>query len=266
MLLAALFPALSFRNGGVSHSTTPAGVAFPQLSGGVFQFFLVRRLDRFFLRHFATPLTGRLGRNGSSTITTNVNAAPDYPVRPPRRWGLVRQRLFAFELPLRTSFSGPPHSAGFSSLASGPRNSCLIGEATSYDTREKAVCAILVIATQCDPVAVSELELRQIAVKVLLGAMLINALHAALEDAEIAFNGVGVDASTDVLASLVVHAAMAKVIVTELVAICLGFVGQDVGFAINVRLHNRDNLVSGGAIDHERTALAALTVNESENR
>jgi hypothetical protein len=41
-------------------------------------------------------------------------------------------------------------------------------------------------------IAVAKLELRKIAVQVLLAAMLINALHAALEDAEIAFHRVAV--------------------------------------------------------------------------
>jgi hypothetical protein len=44
-----------------------------------------------------------------------------------------------------------------------------------------------------DPVVISELEFSQIAMQVLFAAMLVNALHAALEDAEIAFHGVAVD-------------------------------------------------------------------------
>jgi hypothetical protein len=44
-----------------------------------------------------------------------------------------------------------------------------------------------VIETKPDPVIVAEIELRQVAVQVLLGAVLIDASHTALEDREIAF-------------------------------------------------------------------------------
>lgn len=56
----------------------------------------------------------------------------------------------------------------------------------------------------------NEIELGKIAVKVLLAAVLVRALHAALEDAEIAFDRVSVDRRiviTDVLASFVVRTA-----------------------------------------------------------
>lgn len=49
-------------------------------------------------------------------------------------------------------------------------------------------------------VGVAKIELRKIAVKVLLRAVLIDALHAAFEDAEIAFDGVGVDSAPHILA------------------------------------------------------------------
>ena len=40
-------------------------------------------------------------------------------------------------------------------------------------------------------IAVAEIKFRQIAMQVFLTAMLINTLHAALEDAEKAFDGIG---------------------------------------------------------------------------
>ena len=44
-----------------------------------------------------------------------------------------------------------------------------------------------------DPVVIAEIEFRQIAVKVLLVAMLVDALHAALENREYALDGIGVN-------------------------------------------------------------------------
>ena len=44
-----------------------------------------------------------------------------------------------------------------------------------------------------DRLRVAEIELGQIAVKMLLAAMLVNADHAALEDAVVALDGVGAD-------------------------------------------------------------------------
>ncbi len=56
-------------------------------------------------------------------------------------------------------------------------------------------CAVGAIETQRNAIVIPELELCQIAVKVALAAVLINALHAAFDDAEIAFDRVAVDAA-----------------------------------------------------------------------
>src|SRR5438477_6338306 len=89
---------------------------------------------------------------------SDVSAAPSYLVRRPRRCGLVRQRPRAFEPPPRTSSFAPPESACSSPLASGPRTSCLIGEALADDTRQQAACAILVVAAERHAVAVTEIK------------------------------------------------------------------------------------------------------------
>lgn len=64
-----------------------------------------------------------------------------------------------------------------------------------------------VVHAQRRTVGIPEVELSQIAVQMLLAAVQIDALHAALEDAERAFDGVGVDDGggvPDVLALAVV--------------------------------------------------------------
>ena len=58
--------------------------------------------------------------------------------------------------------------------------------------------------------AVAEIELRNIAVKVLLAAMLINALHAAFEDAVEPLKRVGVNVASHIFASAVRDKFMAR--------------------------------------------------------
>lgn len=53
--------------------------------------------------------------------------------------------------------------------------------------------------------------------RVLLGAVLIDALHTALEDAEIAFNRVGVDRSVT-LANILVGAVLNGLVIREVFA------------------------------------------------
>ena len=50
---------------------------------------------------------------------------------------------------------------------------------------------------------IPEIELGQVAVQVLLRAMLIDALHAALEDAEVALDRIGMNGTINVLADAV---------------------------------------------------------------
>ena len=54
-----------------------------------------------------------------------------------------------------------------------------------------------------------ELELGQVAAQVLLGAVLVDPAHPALEDAEIALDGVGVDDAANILAGRVLHRVVA---------------------------------------------------------
>jgi hypothetical protein len=110
--------------------------------------------------------------------------AQAYPSPPLRRWGLVRQRRSFLE-----RFFGTSPTAAFGSrepsfsASSALCTSCLVGKATPNDTSKDAVGASGIVDPVRNAVGVPEIELGKIAVKVLLGAMLIDALHAALEDA-----------------------------------------------------------------------------------
>ena len=91
--------------------------------------------------------------------------------------------------------------------------SWFIGESLAIRSLQCQRCALLIVNTQRDAVVVAELELGHVAVEVLLAAMLVIALHAALEDREEAFDGVCVDRrilGIDVLAAGVVDAAVAR--------------------------------------------------------
>ncbi len=68
-----------------------------------------------------------------------------------------------------------------------------IGKPLAFDARHSAVSALSIVHAKCNAVAVPEVELGKVAVKVLLPAMLIDALHSALEDREVAFDGVRMD-------------------------------------------------------------------------
>lgn len=59
---------------------------------------------------------------------------------------------------------------------------------------------LCVIDAKSHTVVIPEVELDKVAVEVVLCAVLIDALHAALEDGEVALNSVGVDDAADVLA------------------------------------------------------------------
>jgi len=75
----------------------------------------------------------------------------------------------------------------------------------------------LILATTGRAVAVAEIKFRDIAVKVLLLAMLIDALHAALEHAVIALDRVRMHVAAHVFFLAVVDAFMAGEVLAEVV-------------------------------------------------
>ncbi len=76
------------------------------------------------------------------------------------------------------------------------RTNCLVRQTLADDSTQRPICTLFVIDTPRHAVGIAEIELRQIAVQVLLAAMLVHALHAALENAVVAFNRVGADRTT----------------------------------------------------------------------
>jgi len=64
----------------------------------------------------------------------------------------------------------------------------MIGEALAFTGAYRRYGAGFIAPAQRLPMIEAEIKFRQIAMQVFLAAMLINALHAALEDAEITLN------------------------------------------------------------------------------
>src|SRR5208283_5221556 len=68
-----------------------------------------------------------------------------------------------------------------------------ISEPLALDPAQGAFGARGIVNAEANTVGITEVKFGEIAVKMLLAAMLINANHAAFENAVIALNGVGVD-------------------------------------------------------------------------
>ena len=74
-----------------------------------------------------------------------------------------------------------------------------VGEALADDARERPFRALAVVDSEGDAVVVPEIELGEVAVQVLLAAMLANALHAPLEDRVVALDRARVDVTATLL-------------------------------------------------------------------
>ena len=99
-------------------------------------------------------------------------------------------------------------SSGFGlALAISPHLSIsrLIGQPLANDAADGLDGPLKVLDAEGAAMIIPEIELREIAVKMVPSAMLIDSLHTTLEDREIALDGVGVDIAAPVLATIVVH-------------------------------------------------------------
>lgn len=81
-----------------------------------------------------------------------------------------------------------------------------IGKALTDNALQGHVSAFGVVIAVGDAVSITEVKFSQIARKVLLSAMLVDAAHTALEDAKEAFNGVGGYVAASVFPASVVNA------------------------------------------------------------
>lgn len=144
---------------------------------------------------------------------------------------------------------------------------CSVGEALALGARNDQVCALHVIDAQADAVVIPEVKFRDVAVQMMLRAMLVDADHAALENAVVAFDRVGVDeAISDVFASTVAGEVVPGKALAE-GGILHRFVGHDVGGGRDVRFDDREQIGASGATDMEATDNRAsrATLNQGQN-
>jgi hypothetical protein len=140
--------------------------------------------------------------------------------------------------------------------------SCCIGQSATNDAAKCILAALSVLNAEGGAVVVTELKLRDVAVQMLLGAMLIDALHAALENRKAAFDSVRVNAATAILTGTMIHSTVAKVHMPKLATILRGLVRHNVRFPVNVPQDDRDQRLASYIVHHERTALAALAMDK----
>ena len=115
---------------------------------------------------------------------------------------------------------------------------------------------------------VAKIELSEIAVQVMLGTVLIGALHAPLEDAVIVFDRLGVDlriGEGDVLLVAVVHGVVAAFVEAHGQLVVARLVGEDFGLTGYV---SADNRADGGrlqVIDDNAASLLRVAVHERQH-
>ncbi len=131
-----------------------------------------------------------------------------------------------------------------------------IGQPLPFDALDRGMRAGGITHAELFAVIIAEIELGEIAMQMLLVAMLVHAEHAALEDTEIVFDRVCCDKPVtfiaNVLIGLVVDSLMVRKIGAE-AAVVAAFVRHHLGFFGNVIQENR--LTSATAVISRRSSL-----------
>jgi len=140
-----------------------------------------------------------------------------------------------------------------------------IGEPLSDDACNGAAGSLYVVYAQPDAIGIAEIELREITVQVLFLAMLIDALHAALEDRIVAFNRIGMDrfdvqpvgfVDPSFVANVLIFAVRDRAVTGKFIAnavVVLGLIGHHGRFARNVVAKDRRDVADRRAVDMEAT-------------
>lgn len=184
-----------------------------------------------------------------------ASLAASRPWRKPyqkRRRFRSRQRCERRSRTVRFGESRP--SLGAFSLASA--SSGLVGEALADNALERLVGAHGIVNAQRNTSIVAEIKLLQVAVEVTLATVLVNALHAALKDREVAFDRVRGGGATDVFLGLVAHNLMAHELGTHRL-VDVRLVGVQRGRTVGIAVEDRLQRLPVRLVDMERANLAA---------
>jgi hypothetical protein len=90
-----------------------------------------------------------------------------------------------------------------------------IDQPLANDAAQRAIGALDIINPQWDPLVVAEIELGKILLQMLLADVVIDTIDVALQDREIALDGIGVRVALHVFLCRVVHSLMAGEALTD---------------------------------------------------
>ena len=119
-----------------------------------------------------------------------------------------------------------------------------IGQAFAFRALNGDLGAGRIVVAEADAVRVAKIELGQIAVQMLLAAMLVDAFHAALEDRIEALDRVCVRLAANVLFGRMVDAIMANEAAARTIVV-ERFIGIEDAFALRIQ---HENLIGGAAV------------------
>jgi len=133
----------------------------------------------------------------------------------------------------------------------------------SDSTLDRAAGALGIVNPELDPVAVPEIELSEIAVKVPLRAMLIDADHAALKNREVALDGIGVRVAAYPFLFAVIDGFVAGEATADR-AVHVSLIGAEIAGGVGVLQDDLAHFAGSHGLDLDRAGLAAA-LNEGDD-
>lgn len=142
--------------------------------------------------------------------------------------------------------------------------SCFIRQALALCAFERKGSALHVVHAKLLAVAVAEIELAQIAMQMGFAHVLINAVHAAFQDREESFYGVGVSVAAHVFVGIVLDGAVRCKIPADGGKRCF-LIGHELAFGRSMAAQNRVQGV-GANVRHVEGPCRAVTLDQRQNR
>src|ERR1700685_519533 len=125
-----------------------------------------------------------------------------------------------------------------------------ICQALSDDALERVRGTLRIFDAKPRTIVVAEIKLRDVAMQVLFAAMLVDALHAALEDAVVAFERVHVHIAVDVFALVVVDLLMLGNTETAAIFVVSRRIRHQPAFLVHVATDDAVHFDATDAIKH----------------